>query len=305
MEEESAKEIIRYALDNGVNFLDTSPWYGNSESILGSVLKEYPREKYRLSTKVGRYFDENVEKMFDFSAARIRKSLESSLEKLNVDRVDIVFIHDAEFCADLRQISDRAIPELLKAKKEGKTRFVGLSGYDLGILRRIVELAPENSIDFILSFARLTLFNRDLEFYAGYFRSKKVGVINASPTGMGLFAPEGPPGWHAAPEMLKSGCGKAAEFCGSRGVSLASLAVKAALHEKSAPLCLVSAKNMDEVKANLQSASNELTVKEKELIEEVKENFFKGLPLTHWEVGYVDNYWNKMAEKRCFQNTDL
>ena len=215
----TAHEMVMTALKSGVNFLDTAPWYGDSEIILGEVLKRVPRESFYLSTKAGRYSKEPSEKTFDFSRAEVTRSIERSLQRLNVTYLDQVIIHDVEFCVDLRQIVEHTIPALLRLKEEGKLRCIGISGYNLGVLRRLVQMAPKGSIDVVLSYSRYTLFNKDLEYHLDYFRQRGVGIINAAPIGMGLLAGEWA-SWHPALDSTKSACKYGAEECKKRGFSL-------------------------------------------------------------------------------------
>ncbi|XP_013791321.2 L-galactose dehydrogenase-like, partial [Limulus polyphemus] len=89
--EEDGIKTVREAVRRGLNYIDTSPWYGfgTAEIVLGKALKGIPRQAYYLGTKVGRYHPE-YPKMFDFSAERTIQSVEESLEKLGVDYVDVI-----------------------------------------------------------------------------------------------------------------------------------------------------------------------------------------------------------------------
>ncbi|HXE54620.1 MAG TPA: aldo/keto reductase, partial [Tepidisphaeraceae bacterium] len=96
-----ALRSVRVALDLGMNFIDTSPYYGRgmSEVLLGVVLKGIPRDSYILGTKLGRY-DVNH---FDFSAKRVAESVDVSLHRMGTDHLDIILCHDIEF-VDMNQI---------------------------------------------------------------------------------------------------------------------------------------------------------------------------------------------------------
>src|SRR5438874_9140994 len=121
-----ALKSVRVALDCGLNFIDTSPFYGRgmSEVLLGVALKGVPRDSYTLCTKLGRYDLAH----FDFSAKRVAESVDVSLHRLGTDHLDIVLCHDIEFVL-LQQIVDETIPALRKAQRAGKVRFIGFSGY--------------------------------------------------------------------------------------------------------------------------------------------------------------------------------
>src|SRR5436305_6173515 len=112
---------VRVALDLGMNFIDTSPYYGRgmSECLLGVALRGVPRDSYLLGTKLGRYAPAH----FDFSARRVVESVDVSLERMGVDHLDIVLCHDIEF-VDMQQVIDETLPALRKLQRHGKVRFV-------------------------------------------------------------------------------------------------------------------------------------------------------------------------------------
>src|SRR5437899_4568007 len=140
-----ALESVRVALDCGLNFIDSSPFYGRgmSEVLLAIALRGVVRESYTLCTKLGRY-DLNH---FDFSARRVAESVDVSLHRLGTDHLDIVFCHDIEF-VPLQQIVDETIPALRKAQRAGKVRFIGFSGYPQKIFRFICD---QTDVDCVLS----------------------------------------------------------------------------------------------------------------------------------------------------------
>src|SRR6476660_9759469 len=114
---EEALESVRVALECGLNFIDSSPFYGRgmSEVLLGIALKDVPRDSYLLCTKLGRYDLAH----FDFSAKRVIESVDVSLHRLGTDHLDICFCHDIEF-VELQQIVDETLPALRKAQQQGK-----------------------------------------------------------------------------------------------------------------------------------------------------------------------------------------
>ena len=87
IDESDAQRAVHVAVDHGINFIDVSPYYGatKAETVLGRALKNIPRDRYYLATKVGQY----GEGEFDFSAGRVTKSVDESLARLNVDYVDL------------------------------------------------------------------------------------------------------------------------------------------------------------------------------------------------------------------------
>mgnify|MGYP002623719127 FL=1 len=127
-----ATRAVHVALDLGMNFIDTSPFYGRgmSEVLLGITLKDVPRDSYYLGTKLGRYDAAH----FDFSAKRVAESVDVSLHRLGVDYFDIMLCHDIEF-VDMKQIVDETLPALRKIQKQGKVRFVGIRGYPMKLFK--------------------------------------------------------------------------------------------------------------------------------------------------------------------------
>src|SRR5436190_10946397 len=119
---DEALESVRVALECGLNFIDTSPFYGRgmSEVLLGIALKDVPRDSYLLCTKLGRYDLAH----FDFSATRVAESVDVSLHRLGTDHLDIILCHDIEF-VELEQIVNETIPALRTIQRQGKARFIG------------------------------------------------------------------------------------------------------------------------------------------------------------------------------------
>ncbi len=150
---DEALESVRVALDCGLNFIDTSPFYGRgmSEVLLGIALRDVPRDSYTLCTKLGRYDLEH----FDFSARRVAESVDVSLHRLGTDHLDIVLCHDIEF-VPMQQIVDETIPALRKIQQAGKVRFIGFSGYPQKIFRLICD---QTDVDCVLSYNQYTLQN--------------------------------------------------------------------------------------------------------------------------------------------------
>jgi L-galactose dehydrogenase len=234
---------VHVAVDHGVNFIDTSPYYGikKAEMVLGKALKELKRDRYHLATKVGQYGDG----IFDFSTDRVTKSVDESLARLNVDYVDLIQCHDIEF-VDLSQIVNETLPALHKLKATGKVRHVGITGLPLKVFKAVIDKAP-GQVETILSFCRYELNDTSLESMIPYFKQHGVGIINASPTGMGLLTERGTPSWHPASDTIKAGARKAVELCQSRGWNIVELAIQFAVANPDIATTLVgtaSSKNM-------------------------------------------------------------
>src|SRR6187549_3658451 len=212
---------VRVALDAGLNFIDTSPFYGRgmSEVLLGVALKGVPRESYTLCTKLGRYDLAH----FDFSAKRVAESVDVSLHRLGTDHLDIILCHDIEF-VPMQQIVDETIPALRKIQQAGKVRYIGFSGYPMKIFRFILD---QTDVDCVLSYNQYTLQNtRFADEIVPYLKAKGVGVMNAGPFSARLLTNAPLPAWLKEPEEVKAAARKAAAHCESKGVDIAKLALQ-------------------------------------------------------------------------------
>src|SRR5207302_6140683 len=209
---DEAIQSVRTALDCGLNFIDTSPFYGRgmSEVLLGVALKGVPRESYTLCTKLGRYDLTH----FDFSAKRVVESVDVSLHRLGTDHLDIVLCHDIEF-VKMQQIVDETIPALRNAQKQGKVRFIGFSGYPQKIFRFICD---QTAVDCVLSYNQYTLQNtRFADETVPYLKAKGIGIMNAGPFSARLLTNAPLPAWLKEPESVKAAARKAAEHCAKKG----------------------------------------------------------------------------------------
>lgn len=218
---DEALESVRVALDCGLNFIDTSPFYGRgmSEVLLGIALRGVPRDNYTLCTKLGRYDLGH----FDFSAKRVAESVDVSLHRLGTDHLDIILCHDIEF-VPMQQIVDETIPALRKIQQAGKVRLIGFSGYPQKIFRFICD---QIDVDCVLSYNQYTLQNtRFLDESVPYLKSKGVGVMNAGPFSARLLTNAPLPAWLKEPEAVKAAARQAAELCTQRGSNIAQLALQ-------------------------------------------------------------------------------
>lgn len=248
-DEADNRAAVRRALDGGINLFDTSPFYSRtrSEGVLGSILADVPRAGIVLCTKAGR----NTAKAFDFSAAAMARSLESSLRRLRTDYVDVWYAHDIEFASDYEQIFTETAEALHRAKAQGKCRFVGMTGYPLALLARAVERCR---LDVVLSYCHFSPANtRLLTELLPVAERHGVAVVNGSPLMMGLLSSKGPPRWHPAPEPLRAACRQVVELCRRRGVDPATLALQFVLREPRLPATLVGMSSVREVDANLKA----------------------------------------------------
>ena len=219
-------KAVHTAVDNGINFIDVSPYYGHykAETVLGKALKEIERDRYYLSTKVGRY-GENGVNMWDYSAKRVTDSVYESMERLNIDYIDIINVHDVEF-ADLNQVVNETLPALVELRDKGIVKHVGITDLQPENLKWVIEHVPAGTVGSVLCVCHYSLNDEMLLDYLDFFEANNVGVINASPFSMGLLSQRGAPGWHPAPQPLKDACARAAAHCAGKGYAIEKLAVQ-------------------------------------------------------------------------------
>lgn len=219
-------EAVMTAIECGINFIDVSPYYGHlkAEMVLGKALKEIPRQKYYLSTKVGRYGKDGVN-TWDYSARRAKESVYESMERLNVSHIDLINVHDVEF-ADLYQVAGETLPALAELKREGVVGHVGITDLQPENLKWVIEHTEKGMVESVLNFCHYCLNDDLLLDYLDFFEEHGVGVINASPLSMGLLSRRGTPDWHPAPQSLKDACKRAADYCEQQGYPIEQLAVQ-------------------------------------------------------------------------------
>ena len=198
--EEEGIQAVHTAVENGINFIDVSPYYGHlkAEIVLGKALKDIPREKYYLSTKVGRYGKDGVN-TWDYSAKRATESVYESMERLNVD---------------------------VELRKKGIVKHVGITDLQPENLKWVIEHSESGVVESILNFCHYSLNDTLLVDFLGFFEQHNVGVINASPFSMGLLSQRGAPAWHPAGKDLQRACAKAAAYCQEKGYPIDKLAIQ-------------------------------------------------------------------------------
>lgn len=261
---------VHTAVDNGINFIDVSPYYGHlkAEQVLGKALREIPRDKYILSTKVGRYGHDGIN-TWDYSGKRAHDSVFESMERLGVDYIDIINVHDIEF-ADLNQVAQETLPALVELREKGVVGHVGITDLQLENLRWVVEHVPAGTVESVLNFCHYCLCDDKLLDFLPFFEERGIGVINASPLSMGLLSQRGAPDWHPAPQGLRDACRRAVEFCGAEDYPIEKLAMQYSVGNPRISSTLFSTTNPDNVLKNLdfisEPAPEELVAKVREII---------------------------------------
>lgn len=239
---DEALRSVRVALDCGLNFIDTSPFYGRgmSEVLLGIALRDVPRDSYLLGSKLGRYDAAH----FDFSAKRVVESVDVSLHRLGVDHLDIMLCHDIEF-VDMQQIVDETLPALRKIQEQGKVRFIGVSGYPMKLFHFALG---QTDLDCVLSYNQYTLQNTRLaDELMPTLKSRGVGIMNAGPFAARLLTNAPLPKWHKEPENVRIACRQAAEHCERQGVDIAQLALQFSLANPDIATTVAGSANPDNI----------------------------------------------------------
>lgn len=252
--ESEAIAAVHAAVDNGINFIDVSPYYGHykAETVLGKALPEIPRDRYYLSTKVGRYGKDGIN-TWDYSGRRAVESVYESMERLHIDFIDLINVHDIEF-ADLRQVVDETLPALVELREKGVVGHVGITDLQLENLKWVIDHTPRGTVESVLNFCHYTLNDDKLVDFLDYFESHGIGVINASPLSMGLLSQRGIPAWHPAPRPLVEACSRAADYCKSKGYPIEKLAIQFSVANPRIASTLFSSANPDNVIKNIRYA---------------------------------------------------
>lgn len=237
-----ALSAVPAAIDCGMNFIDTSPYYGRGigEVLLGIALKDIPREKYFLGTKLGRYHVNH----FDFSAQRVKESVDVSLHRLGTDHLDIMLCHDIEFI-DRQQIVDETLPTLREIQRQGKVRYIGISGYPMSNLTFILD---QTDLDVVLSYNHYTLQNTMFDDMVPYLKEKGVGIMNAAPFSARLLTNAPLPEWHKATPFVRETCEKAAAHCTAAGIDIAQLALQFSIANEEMTTCITGSANQARIR---------------------------------------------------------
>jgi D-threo-aldose 1-dehydrogenase len=242
--EEDAAAAVDAAWAGGIRTFDTAPHYGLglSERRLGAALRHRPRDEYVLSTKVGRLLEPapggpvgrdtegfaipaSYVRRFDFSADGVRRSLEESLERLGLDRVDIALIHDPDDHGE--QAFREAYPALERLRAEGTVRAIGVGMNQAAMLTRFVT---DTDVDVVLVAGRYTLLDKSAgRELLPAARRRGVSVIAGGVFNSGVLAVPAAGAtydYHAAPDELIARARRLAEVCAEFGVPLRAAAAR-------------------------------------------------------------------------------
>lgn len=255
VDEAEGIRAVEAAMEAGINYFDVAPAYGatRSEQVLGKALQGVSRERYFLSTKAGKYTNPGAygEDLFDYTEAGMRRGLEASMERLGVDYLDIVHLHDFEYqrLAHVEAAFSEGFPALARFKAEGWIGAVSAGIYPLDLWKRVIEEAP---VDAILMHNHYCLNDtRGLELVP-LCREKNIGIINASPFSSGLLTGGAIADWHPADQADRGIFAEAARFCEERGTTIAKLAFQFASQQPHFPTTMFSTSRTSSVARNIE-----------------------------------------------------
>ncbi len=183
--EREAVQIIQVALENGIRFLDTAPHYGpfQAEVRLGLALAGIPRDTYVLETKVGRLYTQDGTWRYDFSYDGILRSLEGSLQRLKLDYVDSILLHDP-FDA-YQQVIDTAFPAMDELRRQGVVKSIGVGIKDWQLLMR---LADATDFDCFMQAGHYSLLEQEALPALARFQARGIAVFAAKIFQSGILA---------------------------------------------------------------------------------------------------------------------
>jgi D-threo-aldose 1-dehydrogenase len=258
--DDDARATVDRAWESGVRLFDTAPLYGSglSERRLGAALADRPRDEYVLSTKVGRLLVAGEPSplfpgappnaaVFDFSADGVRRSLAESLERLDLDRVDVVLIHDPD--DHLEQAVAEAYPALEDLRSQGVVRRIGVGMNQWQALARFVR---ETDVDCVLVAGRYTLLDRGAaNELLPLCEARGCGVLAGGVLNSGLLAGGATFDYSPASRELIARARELAESCARWGVSLKAAALQFPLRHTAVESILVGCRTPAEVEEDL------------------------------------------------------
>jgi D-threo-aldose 1-dehydrogenase len=188
--DEAAEAVVRHAWDLGVRYFDVAPLYGSglAETRLGRVLRTLPRDEFTLSTKVGRLIQPDGSATFEYSRDAILRSIEASLGRLGLDRIDILYIHDPD--DHWGAAIGGAYPTLAELRTAGVVGAIGAGMNQSAMLARFVR---EAEIDVLLCAGRYTLLDQGaLDDLLPVCLERSVSVVIGGVMNSGLLADPSP-----------------------------------------------------------------------------------------------------------------
>jgi D-threo-aldose 1-dehydrogenase len=268
---EQARATLDAAWEHGIRAFDTAPHYGAglSERRVGAALRERPRHELTLCTKVGRLLVEphgravdphmfegapRLERRFDFSADGVRRSLEESLDRLGMDRIDVAHVHDPDEHMD--QAIAEAFPALVELREQG---VIGAVGAGMNHAEPLARIVREADVDCVLVAGRYTLLDRGAEaVLLDPCAERGVSVLAAAVFNSGILIDPGEGArydYEPAGDALRAHAQRIEAACARHGVTLAAAALAFPLRHPAVSAVVVGMRSPVEVEANLRHAS--------------------------------------------------
>jgi D-threo-aldose 1-dehydrogenase len=258
--EAEAVALIHRSLSLGLNYLDTAPMYGvgQSERRYGLALRDVPRGSYVLSTKVGRVLrpgepdGPTMTWAFDFSRQAVREPFESSLDRLGLESVDILLVHDAD--NHYGQALAEAFPVLVELRAQGRVRAIGAG---MNQWEMELQFARQGYCDCFLLAGRYTLLDQTaLPEFLPYCTEHRIGVIAGGPYNSGILAvgPRDGATFNyraAAPEMMEK-ARRISAVCERHRVPLKAAALQFILAHPAIVSVIPGARSLAEVEENVR-----------------------------------------------------
>jgi D-threo-aldose 1-dehydrogenase len=252
--EQQAIDLIRFTHDNGAAFFDTAPLYGagESESRLGQALRGIPRDQYMIATKVGRLVQPDGSMMFDWSGDGVRRSLEESLRRLQVDRVEILHMHDPDH--DVDQAVNEAFPALVDLRAQGVIDMIGCGVNTWELAQTLVRRCD---LDCLLLAGRYTLLEQGSLAFMNECAAKGVKVFLGGVYNTGILATGAIPGakyqYAEAPEHIMQRVRKIENLCREFNISLRAAALHFPLAHPAVASLMVGAQSAGEYAQTLSA----------------------------------------------------
>lgn len=283
LSDDQVDEIVQSAWDKGIRYFDTAPLYGHglSEKRLGRNLIRFPRDQFAMSTKVGRLLvprergerfagmrdNEPVAIQYDYSADAVRKSIESSLERLGLDRVDILLCHDIDKWTHgeeqpgiYKAAAEGALPALHRLREEGTVRAIGLGVNESAVCTRVMR---EFDPDCFLLAGRFTLLEQEpLDEMLPLCLNKNVSVIIGGPYNSGLLANadrrRATYDYKPAPDDLWEKAQRIREVCMSHEIDMRVAALQYPLRHRAVASVIPGMWSLNEVEMNLKFIQSDI-----------------------------------------------
>ncbi len=255
-----ATEMIQWALDHGMNFFDTAPLYGAgaSERRVGEALAGVDRDRFVIQTKVGRIVRDDGSIYYDYSRDGVLRSVEDSLKRLGMDRIDSLLIHDPDTEANkaegnMRQVLDEALPALADLRSQGVIHAIGAG---MNQWQMEWEFARNFDVNCFLLAGRYTLLEQTSLDFLRYCQEHNIGIFLGGVYNSGILATGPGPGakynYAAAPEPILEKARKIEAVCQRHNVPLRVAAMHFAAAHPAVTSLIIGSVSVAEAADNLQ-----------------------------------------------------